>query len=129
MRGVLKVFGWIYILFAIFIAVCAVLTFTSPDYLNNIKESINVDIKDLDPKIFFGTVMGVAAILYFLIGMGLRNVANNKSKGTLILIFLILSAIGSIFTLINAINAANIISLALSLLMVYFVYSVRKQNN
>ena len=129
MRGALKVFGWIYIIVAIFVAICAVLAFTSPDYLNSIKDSMKIDLKDLDPKMFYGIFMSVMALIYFLIGMGLRNIANNKSKGTLILILLLISAIGSIFTLVKAVNVSNIISLALSLLMVYLVYAVRKQNN
>lgn len=129
MRGALKVFGWIYIILAILLAVCAVLVFTSPDYLISVIDTMKIDLKDLDPKIFYGVTFSVATVVYFLIGIGLRNVANNKSKGTLLLVILTLSAIGSIITLISAVNATNIVSLVLSLLMVYLVYAVRKQNN
>ena len=129
MRGALKVFGWIYIVIAIFIAVCAVLVFTSPDYLNSIVDAMKIDLKDLDPKLFYGIFMSVMAVIYFLIGMGLRRIANNKSKGTLILVILAISAIGSIYTLVKAVNVTNIVSLVLSLLMLYLVYAVRKQND
>ena len=129
MRKALKVFSVLYWIACGFFALFAILTFASGDLLNAMKDAFPVNFQGADPKIVFGIVFLIYAIVYALIAIGLRRVANNKSKGTFLLVVLCISAIYGIYTVITAFSISNLLSLAVALLMVYLVYSVRKENN
>ena len=128
MRKALKVFSWLYWIEAIALIIAAIVSFTSTSFINEVVKTINIDFKGTDPKVVLGIAFGIAALFEILIGLGLRNVANNKSAGTLVLIILVLCTAASVVGLIKVFTATNLISALINLIVVCLVGSVRSEN-
>ncbi len=128
-RTGLKFFGWLYILFAILLILFTVMLFTSQDFFTEVLKNVNYDFKDADPKIVLGIIYGFSALVYLLIGSGLRNVANKKSKGTLLFILLFIAVILGIVGLVTNFSVSTLISVLIDCLMFGMLHVVRNANH
>lgn len=128
-RTGLRVFGWIYIIIAILMLGVTVLALTYQDFINEALKNINYDFKEADPKLVIGILFGTMTIIYGLIGIGLKNVANNRSKGTILFVLLIVAVVMGIAGLINSFSVTALSSVIIDFVVLLLLYTVRKENN
>ena len=128
MRKALKVFSVLYWIATGFFALFAILTFASGNLLTEIQKAFPVELNGVDPKVVFGILFIILAVIYAVIAVSMRNVATKKSKGTVALVLLALSAIGNIYSVITAFSISTLISLVIAVMLLYFVVCVRNEN-
>lgn len=128
MRKALKVFSVLYWIATGFFALFAILTFASGNLLTEIQKAFPVELNGADPKVVFGISFIILAVIYAITAVSMRNVATKKSKGTVALVLLAISAIGNVYYVITAFSISTLISLIITAMLLYFVISVRNEN-
>ncbi|MBR1416529.1 MAG: hypothetical protein IJ572_01775 [Bacilli bacterium] len=125
----LKIFSWIYFVFAILTAILAVSVYFIPEVTNEaIKAQLTgVDLKNIDPKLVITISFAVAALFNLLFFTLLRRVANGKSKGIIVMFLLLISIAGSIYSITSGYNISKLISLLIDVYIFILVLTVRKK--
>ena len=128
MRKALKVFSVLYWIAVGFFILFAILAFVSGSALDSIKDAMAIDLQGADPKIVFGVAFIILAIIDAIIAVSMRNVATKKGSGMVALVLLAISAIGNVYYVITAFSISTLLSLIISVMLIYFIICVKKEN-
>ncbi len=123
-KNTLKSFSIIYIILAVFSVALAIICSVVPEVANMFKYSFGNEVMI---TIITGTVVNVISYLwYFWLA---RRVADGKSKGTLLMILLILGIVGSVvsFFTSKAIVSLLTIDFIVDTMALYYVVKARQE--
>lgn len=129
MRKALKVFSVLYWIGAVFFGIYIGLTFASGDILNSFKDYLPISIQNVDPKVFFGIVFGILAVVSAIIAIGTRRIANKESRGILTIILLSLSVTSTIYSIFTQFNVSTLIYGIVSLIVLCITITVSMDNS
>lgn len=133
-KKALSIFKWIYIIEGVFSALFGILFFAFQNnealvkVSDNLVNTSNIKLPDgMSLAVFLGISFVVIAIFDFIDAWLFNRAKKDGKKTTLLMIFLVISAISGIYNLITAFAVSNIINLVLTLISLYAVYVVRKE--
>ncbi len=127
-RTGLKIFSWYYLIEAVFLIILGIAVINIPKALSETITAMNIDLQGADPKIVIGIVFGIIAVISFIESILFRRLANGKSKGTLLMILVILSTISGVYTLIKSFTFGNATSLVINGIALYAIIKTRNAN-
>lgn len=125
----LKSFSWIYIIASVILAAGVAICNFIPELYNPINEKLTTD--GINGIIIFDITAGLVVLSnlwYFWLN---SRVAAGKSKGTFLLILLVLGVVGSIYTFFTTPGVSRSIGFdsIVDLFGLYYLLEVRKENS
>ncbi|MBR3249120.1 MAG: hypothetical protein IKF83_00275 [Clostridia bacterium] len=119
----LKGMSWLYMIYAILGIVFMLISISS----NEAMQAIAGQTNGIDPKIFVGVTAVTSALVYLWFWWLIRRIINDKSKGTLLMVLLILGLVGAIVGFFVNQRVTGIVDLILDVITLIAIYKVRSQ--
>ena len=128
-RKALKTYSLIYIILAVLTGILIIISFAIPDVSNNLIKSKmnNSDLHGLQPNVILAVDYVTEILVYLWVFWLLRRVTSGKSKGTFVMILLILSIILNVINLFQAYNISTMISILIDSYVIFLIYRIRKE--
>lgn len=129
-RKQLKNFSWVYIVIAAICVIGTILCFCFADKAAEIVEKSykDIDLKDIKPEVFLAINVGFRAVFYLIYFWLLRRIVNGKSRGTFIMVLLIIGVIGNVFSLISG-NFSVILSTLIDVYILQLIFRIRSEED
>ena len=129
----LKVCSKIYYVLGVLYAILCVVVFAlsgNSELQAELQKSVgNITINGVNPVTAIAIVVCIEAVLFIVLGILSSKVANKKSAGTVLMVLLILELVSSVYSVITSFSAAGLAILLLHAAALYYVITIRTENN
>ena len=124
----LRIYSFVYLVLGLLGVFAIVSIYVFPDATKDIVNDLfkNYEIKSMDPKTAFAISIGITTALYLIYSWLVRRVATGKSRGTLLLVLLLISILGGVVNIIHGFSIVGCILLAIDSYAFYAVCQARK---
>ncbi len=121
-KEVLNGFSWVYMFFAIVGIICAIIVPLIPAIPEAFKQAMN---DGSDPIVFLETNIIVRVLIDLLYFYLLRQYTSGKSKGTLLIVLLVIGLVGNLVSMFTT-KGTSTLNLIINAVVLYYALKARK---
>jgi MFS family permease len=121
-KEVLNGFSWVYMFFAIVGIICAIIVPLIPAIPEAFKQAMN---DGRDPIVFLETNIIVRVLIDLLYFYLLRQYTSGKSKGTLLIVLLVIGLVGNLVSMFTT-KGTSTLNLIINAVVLYYALKARK---